>query len=58
MRVRSDSKTAREIEDLLKDLRKAFIESALEGELRRLLGLRFTVSLDGRWLQGSGPSIF
>jgi hypothetical protein len=58
MRVRSDRKTAGEIEDLLKDLRNAFIESALEGELRRLLGLRVTVSLDGRWLQGSGPSTF
>src|SRR5262245_49627440 len=34
----SGRKTAGEIEDLLKDLRKAFIESALEGELRRLLG--------------------
>src|SRR5262249_7265717 len=31
-------KTAGEIEDLLKDLRKAFIESALEGELTHLLG--------------------
>jgi len=43
---------------LLKDLRKAFIERALGGELRRLIGLRFTVSLDARWPQGSGPSIF
>jgi putative transposase len=34
----SGRKTAGEIEDLLKDLRKAFIESALDGELRRLLG--------------------
>jgi hypothetical protein len=58
MRVRSDRKTAGEIEDLLKDLCKAFIERALEGELRRLLGLRFTFSLDARWLQGSGPRIF
>jgi transposase-like protein len=31
-------KTAGEIEDLLKDLRKAFIESALDGELTHLLG--------------------
>ncbi len=30
--------TAGEIEDLLKDLRKAFIESALDGELTHLLG--------------------
>jgi hypothetical protein len=50
MRVRSDRKPAEEIED--------FIESALEGELWRLLGLRFTVILDARWLQGSGPRIF
>ncbi|MFN7949481.1 MAG: IS256 family transposase [Blastocatellia bacterium] len=34
----SGRKTAGEIEDLLKDLRKAFIESALEGELTHLLG--------------------
>jgi putative transposase len=34
----SGRKTAGEIEDLLKDLRKAFIEGALDGELRRLLG--------------------
>src|SRR5262245_44114270 len=31
-------KTAGEIEDLLKDLRKAFIEHALQGELTDLLG--------------------
>jgi transposase-like protein len=34
----SGRQTAGEIEDLLKDLRKAFIESALEGELTHLLG--------------------
>ena len=34
----SGRKTAGELEDLLKDLRKAFIESALDGELRRLPG--------------------
>jgi transposase-like protein len=34
----SGRKTAGEIEDLLKDLRKAFIESALDGELTHLLG--------------------
>jgi transposase-like protein len=34
----SGSKTAGETEDLLKDLRKAFIESALDGELTHLLG--------------------
>src|SRR5215475_8406455 len=34
----SGRKTAGEIEDLLKDLRKAFIESALDGELTQLLG--------------------
>jgi transposase-like protein len=31
-------KTAGEIEDILKDLRKAFIEQALQGELTHLLG--------------------
>jgi putative transposase len=31
-------KTAGEIEDLLKDLRKAFIEHSLQGELAHLLG--------------------
>jgi putative transposase len=31
-------KTAGDIEDLLKDLRKAFIEHALQGELTDLLG--------------------
>jgi putative transposase len=34
----SGRKTAGEIEDLLKDLRKAFIENALDGELTHLLG--------------------
>jgi hypothetical protein len=34
----SGRKTAGEIDDLLKDLHKAFIESALDGELRRLPG--------------------
>jgi transposase-like protein len=34
----SGRETAGEIEDLLKDLRKAFIESALAGELTHLLG--------------------
>src|SRR5262249_24073730 len=34
----SGRKTAGEIEDLLKDLRKAFIKSALEGEPTPLLG--------------------
>jgi putative transposase len=34
----SGRKTAGEIEDLLKDLRKAFIESALDCELTHLLG--------------------
>jgi transposase-like protein len=34
----SGRKTAGEIEDLLKDIRKAFIESALDGELTHLLG--------------------
>jgi putative transposase len=36
----SGRQTAGEIEDLLKELRKAFIESALEGELTHLLGYR------------------
>ena len=34
----ADRKTPGQIEDLLKDLRKAFIEHALEGELTDLLG--------------------
>lgn len=34
----ADRQTAGEIEDLLKDLRKAFIEEALQGELSHLLG--------------------
>ena len=34
----ADRQTAGEIEDLLKDLRKAFIEHALQGELTHLLG--------------------
>jgi len=34
----AERKTAGEIEDLLKDLRKAFIEEALQGELTHLLG--------------------
>ncbi|MBI1765928.1 MAG: IS256 family transposase [Acidobacteria bacterium] len=34
----AERKTAGEIEDLLKDLRKAFIEHALQGELTHLLG--------------------
>jgi putative transposase len=34
----ADRKTAGDIEDLLKDLRKAFIEHALQGELTHLLG--------------------
>src|SRR4030095_11008143 len=34
----SGRKTDGEIEDLLKDLRKSFIESALDGELTHLLG--------------------
>ena len=37
-RLLAERKTAGEIEDLLKDLRKAFIEHALGGELTHLLG--------------------
>jgi putative transposase len=34
----ADRKTAGEIENFLKDLRQAFIESALDGELTHMLG--------------------
>jgi len=44
--------TPGEIEDLLKDLRKAFIESALDGELTHLLGYQ-KHAVSGR---GSGNS--
>jgi putative transposase len=53
----SGRKTAGETEDLLKDLRKAFIESALDGELRRLLGYeKHDASGRNRGNSRNGPS--
>lgn len=54
----AERKTPGEIEDLLKDLRKAFIEHALQGELTHLLGYESTRWRDAtRATPAMGPPV-